>query len=216
MNFKRFLNDVAPYIIGSLTGFTITIAIFFAMKDTGKEKDSYDTASEYMRELQMSYQGTKSDLVDEVQDYIDNVSPDSGLRGLIVVETCEEFSVPVAFVLAQGELESHFGTKGLAVRTNSVWNVGAYDGHDYENISGKHKYKNPNESVRPYLELLTRLYLSGRTVDDLMENFTDTSGNRYASSIHYEEMLKIRYERILKTTRIDSLQSRLNYYKIRL
>lgn len=179
-----------------------------------EEQNGYDTATEYMRELQTSYQGVKSDLVDLTQHYIDSVAPNSGLRALILVENCEKYGIPITFTLAQGEIESHFGTKGLAYRTNSIWNVGAYDGHSIMDIS--HKYPNPNDSVVPYLELLVNNYLPGKTVEDLFDSFTDINGNRYASDKYYETKLKEKVKYITDKYQIDELQERLNYYKVRL
>ena len=213
MNIERFritLNSICILIL------TIITAIPFFRSFLREEKDDrlYDTAEEYMRELHMSYQGVKSDLVDMIQHYIDSVAPNSGLRALILVEKCEEYRIPVTFTLAQGEIESHFGTKGLAFRTNSVWNVGAYDGHSLMDIS--HTYANPNDSVIPYLELLANNYLQGKTVEDLLESYVDINGNRYASDKYYESKLKSTLEYIQGHYTIDELQSRLNYYKVRL
>ena len=116
--------------------------------------------------------------------------------------------------MAQAEIESHFGTKGLAFRTNSVWNVGAFDGHSYNSI--QHKYNNPNDSIVPYLELLSNNYLQGKTIEDLLESYVDINGNRYASDKYYESKLKSTLEYIKSHYTIDELQSRLNYYKVRL
>lgn len=189
------------------------LAFTWAMPKQEKQT-RYDTATEYIRELQTSYQGVKSDLVDLTQHYIDSIAPNSGLRALVLVENCEKYGIPITFALAQGEIESHFGTKGLAYRTNSIWNVGAYDGHSLVDIS--HKYPNPNDSVIPYLELLTNNYLQGKTVEDLLENFIDINGNRYATDKYYESKLKTIYKHIQTNYHIDELQSRLNYYKVRL
>lgn len=174
----------------------------------------YDTATEYMKELHVKYQGVKSDLVDATQNYIDSIAPNSNLRALILVEKCEEYKIPITFVLAQGELESKFGTTGLAYRTNSIWNVGAYDNYDIKDI--KIKYENPNDSVEPYLSLLNSNYLNGKTIEDLFDSFTDINGNRYATDKYYESKLKTIHNYILTNHDIDSLQARLNYYKIRL
>lgn len=174
----------------------------------------YDTATEYMKELHVKYQGVKSDLVDATQNYIDSIAPNSNLRALILVERCEEYKIPITFVLAQGELESKFGTTGLAYRTNSIWNVGAYDNYDIKDI--KIKYENPNDSVEPYLNLLNSNYLNGKTIEDLLDSFTDINGNRYATDKYYESKLKTIHNYILTNHSIDSLQARLNYYKIRL
>ena len=177
-------------------------------------EEKYDTATEYMKELHVKYQGVKSDLVDATQNYIDSIAPNSNLRALILVEKCEEYKIPITFVLAQGELESKFGTTGLAYRTNSIWNVGAYDNYDIKDI--KIKYENPNDSVEPYLSLLNSNYLNGKTVEDLFDSFTDINGNRYATDKYYESKLKTIHNHILTNHNIDSLQARLNYYKIRL
>lgn len=195
----------------------VSVLTLYVIAWTAPDKEEnigYDTATEYIRELQISYQGVKSDLVDLTQHYIDSVAPNSGLRALILVENCEKYGIPISFTLAQGEIESHFGTKGLAFRTNSVWNVGAYDGHDYSSIS--HKFSNPNDSVIPYLDLLTANYLPNKTVEDLLESFVDINGNRYASDKHYETKLSDKYKYITNNYRIDELQERLNYYKVRL
>ena len=179
-----------------------------------EEQTGYDTATEYIRELHVQYNGVKADLVDLTQHYIDSVAPNSGLRALVLVENCEKYGIPITFTLAQGEIESHFGTTGLAYRTNSVWNVGAFDGYSINDI--EHKFNNPNDSVLPYLELLVNNYLPSKTVEDLLESFVDINGNRYASDKHYEAKLSDKYKYITDNYRIDELQERLNYYKIRL
>lgn len=179
-----------------------------------EEQTGYDTATEYIRELHVQYNGVKAELVDVTQHYIDSVAPNSGLRALILVENCEKHGIPISFTLAQGEIESHFGTAGLAFRTNSVWNVGAYDGHSISEI--QHKFDNPNDSVVPYLDLLVNNYLPGKTVEDLFDSFTDINGNRYASDKYYETKLRDKVKYITDKYQIDELQDRLNYYKVRL
>lgn len=207
--FNGITNSLCLIIVSILTVYVVT----WATPDK-EESIGYDTATEYIRELQISYQGVKSDLVDLTQRYIDSIAPNSGLRALVLVENCEKYGIPITFALAQGEIESHFGTKGLAYRTNSIWNVGAYDGHSIVDIS--YKYNNPNDSVVPYLELLVNNYLPNKTVEDLLESFVDINGNRYASDKHYETKLSDKYKYITDNYRIDELQERLNYYKIRL
>lgn len=194
------------YLIISLTALIINLVF--------PREEKYDTATEYMKELHVKYQGVKSDLVDATQNYIDSIAPNSNLRALILVEKCEEYKIPITFVLAQGELESKFGTTGLAYRTNSIWNVGAYDNYDIKDI--KIKYENPNDSVEPYLNLLNSNYLNEKTIEDLLDSFTDINGNRYATDKYYESKLKTIHNYILTNHSIDSLQARLNYYKIRL
>lgn len=207
---KNTLYKVSMFFSVSLLIISLTVLIIWVFP----REEKYDTATEYMKELHVKYQGVKSDLVDATQNYIDSIAPNSNLRALILVEKCEEYKIPITFVLAQGELESKFGTTGLAYRTNSIWNVGAYDNYDIKDI--KIKYENPNDSVEPYLNLLNSNYLNGKTIEDLFDSFTDINGNRYATDKYYESKLKTIHNYILTNHNIDSLQARLNYYKIRL
>lgn len=207
---KNTLYKVSMFLSVSL----LIISLVSLLNWVFPREEKYDTATEYMKELHVKYQGVKSDLVDATQNYIDSIAPNSNLRALILVEKCEEYKIPITFVLAQGELESKFGTTGLAYRTNSIWNVGAYDNYDIKNI--KIKYENPNDSIEPYLNLLNSNYLNGKTIEDLFDSFTDINGNRYATDKYYESKLKIIHNYILTNHSIDSLQARLNYYKIRL
>ena len=208
---KNTLYKVSMFLSVSLLIISLTALI---INWVFPKEEKYDTATEYMKELHVKYQGVKSDLVDATQNYIDSIAPNSNLRALILVEKCEEYKIPITFVLAQGELESKFGTTGLAYRTNSIWNVGAYDNYDIKDI--KIKYENPNDSVEPYLNLLNSNYLNGKTLEDLLDSFTDINGNRYATDKYYESKLKTIHNYILTNHSIDSLQARLNYYKIRL
>lgn len=207
---NSIINSICLVVVATIA----CIALIYAVPHKQPEQTGYDTATEYIRELHVQYQGVKANLVDITQHYIDSVAPNSGLRALVLVENCEKYGIPVTFTLAQGEIESHFGTTGLAYRTNSVWNVGAFDGYNYDSI--QHKFSNPNDSVNPYLELLLSNYLPNKTVEDLLDNFVDVNGNRYASDPHYETKLKSKIGYIKEHYPIDELQNRLNYYKIRL
>src|SRR5574344_1136907 len=60
----------------------------------------------------------KCDLIDEVDKYIHYIAPSSCLNGLTIVEACDEYDIDVIFVLAQGQIESHYGTRGIASKTN--------------------------------------------------------------------------------------------------
>lgn len=112
--------------------------------------------------------------------------PTSQLSAKRVVEECEKYGVDPLFVSAQAFIEGHFGTKGLAKKTNSVFNVGAYDGEGAKYMTS---YDNPNDSIVPYLNLLTTTYLIGKDEKALMENYTNYKGDRYASNPEYEKQL---------------------------
>ena len=199
---------VISIILGIIVIFNIGLFI-------GTKIVHYDFESNQLREYELKYYETKSQLVDEVQNYINTVAPTSDLRACVLVDACEKYNIEVKFVLAQGEIESHFGTKGLASKTNSVWNVGAYDGYYYSNIMTIHKYPHPNMSIEPYLKLLYNKYLTYETEEGLLRNFVDHDGNRFASDKNYEERLSYKYKYIGNNTRIDSLSSQLNYWRIK-
>lgn len=144
----------------------------------------------------------------EVDNYIKSIAPTSKLSEKNIVEKCLEYNIDIIFVLAQGQIESHYGTAGTARKTNSVFNVGAYDGYsaNKQNKNG-FGFNNPNDSIEPYLILLTNEYLvNGKTEYDLMNNYVNYLGMRYASNKNYERMLKSVYNKIKKTTNIYDLQ----------
>lgn len=149
----------------------------------------------------------KTQLITEVDTYINTIAPSSKLDGEIVVDMCCEYNVDIAFVLAQGQIESHFGTTGTARKTNSVFNVGAYDGYSAaKQRANGFGFSHPNESVEPYLILLTNNYLvNGKTINDLMVSYINYLGMRYASDTRYEYMLRSVYNKINSKTNINSL-----------
>lgn len=151
-------------------------------------------------------------LVTEVDSYIQSISSSSQLEGKTVVDMCLKHDIDIIFVLAQGQIESQYGTTGTARRTNSVFNVGAYDGTSYKTqIKRGFGFKHPNESVEPYIMLLKNSYLvNGVNTDKLLKNFVNKSGLRYATSLGYENALRNVYNRINKTTNIKHYQSMLD------
>jgi flagellum-specific peptidoglycan hydrolase FlgJ len=150
-------------------------------------------------------------LVGEVDSYIDRISPSSKLDGKVVVDMCLKYDIDIMFVLAQGQIESHFGTTGTARKTNSVFNVGAFDGRSSSaQIKRGFGFEHPNDSVEPYLILLSNNYLvNGISVNNLMYNYVNKYGQRYASHTEYEKMMRSVYNRINKTTNIKHYQSLL-------
>lgn len=166
-------------------------------------------------EAELSYNEYKSELVKVVKNYIDSVAPTSNLNGYAIVENCEKYDLDIKFVLAQGQIESHFGTNGMSVKTNSVFNVGAYDKLSVEHVNGKFKYKHPDYSIEPYMKLLYRDYITGsKTELDLMAKYVNKSGKRYASNANYERDILNLYQKIDKMTNISELQGEMRRYRI--
>lgn len=150
-----------------------------------------------------------NNLVSEVDNYINKISPSSQLGGKVIVDMCLKYDIDIMFVLAQGQIESHFGTTGTARKTNSVFNVGAFDGYSSSTqIKKGYGFEHPNDSVEPYLILLSKNYLvNNKNTNDLMYNYVNKYGQRYASNTYYEKMMRNIYNRIDRTTNIKYYQT---------
>jgi len=146
-------------------------------------------------------------LITEVENYITKMAPESQLSPEFLVKKCLEYKTDIIFVLSQALLESHFGTKGKAAETNSVWNVGTYD-----NGQILYRYETPDESLVPYLTLVNEKYLitvttSGDTIyKDLAHlvrdrGYINYDGRRFASARGYENgMRKLMVEIDMETS----------------
>jgi len=154
----------------------------------------------------------ETDLYNEVEKYILSMAPDSKLSSELLVDKCLEYKTDIIFVLAQALLESHFGTKGKAAATNSVWNVGTYD-------NGKilYTYDDPNQSLEPYLKLINEKYLINvtekgdtiyRDIYHLTQDrgYINYDGKRFASARGYENALRKLMIRIDMETSINFYQ----------
>ena len=76
-----------------------------------------------------------------------------------------------------------------------------------------YRYKNANESVRPYAKLIREHYLSdNKTIQDLIKTggFVNTEGSRYATSTSYEDNLKNAILNIELSTSISMYQDIIN------
>lgn len=205
---KQYAGRVLLFFLFSLAFFLfILFTISFTKekyKDVYHEYTSYEI---YQEESRLRYDSLLLELSNEINTYISKVSNGaSSLSGLVVATQCLEYDIDICFVLAQGEQESHFGTQGIARKTNSVFNVFAFDGHSYNKINSNGKYNHPNDCVEPYLKLLKRDYLAdGKTEFDLLHKYVNKNGARYASAESYEDSLCNKMNKIKSETRIDAL-----------
>jgi len=196
---RSYPNDKSGlYFLGLMAGLLLFVVLHDNIKLTQENEVLNDRIIESNRILMDS-------LIAEVSDYIIKVAPESTLSGEVVVDKCLEYDLDPAFVLAQAQLESHFGTRGLARRTNSVWNVYAYDGVSYDGVPIQGKYLSPDDSIEPYMQMMTKNYLKESSTDDLLIAFVNNSGNRYASDKNYEVRLKSIYNEIQCSTEISKL-----------
>lgn len=181
--------------------------------NTGMSDYSYQI---YRSRTELAMEGVKDNIVTEIDNYIDSVASDSGLNGIRLFELCDKYGVDVRFAMAQAEAESHFGTKGVAAKTNMVWNVKAYDNRTADDMIKKGDAKtHPDMSIEPYLILLTNEYLvNGKTEHDMFDKFVDSNGKRYASNPNYETMVLNIYNRINESTKLKDLLKEYRKYKM--
>lgn len=177
----------------------------FQMGPNGMEPD---IQTENLETVSMML-NTKTELTNEVDNYIKTVAPTSLVNADYLVDGCNTYGIDLIFVLAQGTLESHFATKGVGGKINSIFNVCVYDNIKTGNsVSKSYRYPHPDDSIEPYLQLLRDSYLvNGKTEDDLLKNYVNKYGQRYATYPHYEKQMASIMKRIKTTTKIDSLQN---------
>ena len=96
--------------------------------------------------------------------------------------------LPVEFVLSQGQFETMLG-KNLK-SSNNFFNVGNFDDGRVVN------FDSPQKGVDAYYSLMANNYLVNKNPDDLLKNFVNTAGNRYASDPQYENKIKGQMEHI--------------------
>jgi hypothetical protein len=91
--------------------------------------------------------------------------------------------VPVELALAQMNQEGGFSIdpKAKPVRTINPFNIGNVDS------GATKKYGNVNQAIVSYYNLMASDYLKNKSVSDLLNNFVDYRGLRYASAPNYEE-----------------------------
>ena len=213
---KKKWKKVLGWTVAVLAVVCLIVQTVFVVRDEIEKRNVRNYPFTVMKhEAVLSYNEYKSRLVKEVKHYIDSVAPTSTLSGYAIVDMAEKYDLDIKFVLAQGQLESHFGTTGMAVKTNSVFNVGAYDGMKFENINGKFRYKHPDFSIEPYMQLLYKNYITGsKTELDLMAKYVTKGGKRFSSNSNYERELMNLYKRIDDTTDISTLQGEVRRYRI--
>lgn len=224
---KRWFHDlcialtiIVAFVVGVL-GLKLLISIIHTNDKTTNEikteqieqvetKNIVYVRDAYAERLESKYYAAREALVIEVENYIKEYAPTSALSALTLVNLCGEYGVDVRLPLAQGHIESHFGTKGTAAKTNSVWNVGAFDGYSADKqIRKGYGFKHPDYSIEPYLKLLTTRYLiEGKTEEELLDNFVDINGNRYASCQEYESKLRCKWNKM------ESISEKYDLYKM--
>jgi hypothetical protein len=197
----------------------LTICVVFMSSIVKDRIESFENQNYsldiYRDNIELMYEGARAELVENIDLTIRQVAPTTCMNGLAILRGCEKYGIDVFFVLAQGELESHFATAGMARKTNSAFNVYAFDGASFGQINKNGKYSHPDLSIEPYLKLLCEHYLvDGKTESDLMVNYINDNGMRYASSEGYESNLLHIYNKYMSNTTLQEAFKEYNKYKI--
>lgn len=204
--------------------FLLNVSVLISMHLMHHEKKiKYSSNIEYIKDkyverLESEFNAARDALADEVENYFSEVAPKTSLNALTLIDLTSEYNVDLIFVIAQGQIESHFGTKGTAAKTNSVFNVGAFDGHsaDTQKRNG-YGYAHPDYSIAPYLQLLINDYLvDGKTEYDLMTKFVNKRDERYASYNGYEVSITNLYNKLNDNTKLSLAYQNYKMYKMKL
>ena len=148
----------------------------------------------------------KNDLTNEVSTYILNNSRHTDT--LFVTEISEHIvnraldnHIDICFILAQGHLETGFGSYGIGKSKKSIF--GVYKHHN-----------NYIECIDYYICLLRSNYLVNKTEKQLMNNYVNKHGYRYAEDKKYEHWLKNYYSKVNKSTSISELQQKYKNLRV--
>lgn len=184
-------------IIGKIVLYNVLIGAFilfaFSYFCTNNEDDEY-VLDVYRNNIELHYYSAKDSLVRCIDSYIAIQAPNSCMNGIAFIEASEEHDINPFFIVAQCQLESNFATTGLGRKTNSAFNICAYDGMGDKYMT---KYKHPDLSIHPYINVLKNSYLvNGITEFDLMHKYVNADGKRYASDPNYENKLYSIYNKL--------------------
>ena len=115
----------------------------------------------------------KKKLVAEVHEYIKNTAPNAhNTISEHLVNHCLEHNVDICFVMAQTQNETNFGTMGVGRESSRRSLFGVY----------KKSYVDYKAAISDYFYILKGSYLvKGKTEQDLMKNYVNSRGARYAS-----------------------------------
>ena len=207
---KEKFRKVLKYI--ALGVFFGVISVGVHILDVTKEKHYFKknyVFEVYRENLELDYYRSKDALVDVVDSYIKEIAPSSVMNGITFVNKCDEYNMNLFFVIAQAQVESSFATKGLGQKMNSAFNVKAYDGKGSKYMD---KYDHPDDSIEPYIILVKKNYMGdSKTEMDLMNNYVNFEGKRYATNPDYEEMMLSTYKKLIN--RYDKVYDEYLKYK---
>lgn len=213
MTFKGIAKTILGYLGISVAVAVAVVGMVFGILSVTQKNYCYTI---FKSKAELNYYTSKDAVVKCLDEFIKSNAPESAMNGFALLDKCDEYNVDVRFATAQALIEGHFATKGVAAKTHSAFNVMAYDGRSAGDMIKKgHAYKHPDESIEPYLKLLTTQYMvNGKTEMDLMDKYVNKDGKRYASSPNYEQSLRSAYQTLITETNITALYAEYQKYKM--
>lgn len=214
---KMSLKEIGKTILGSfglfIAGGVTLCGIVYGILSMTEKNYSYEI---FKSKAELAYYSTKDDLVKCLDTYIRSIAETSVMNGSAFIDISDKYNLDLRFMIAQAQIESAFATTGIAAKTNSAFNVMAYDGRSANDMIKKgHNYKHPDLSIEPYAKLLVNDYLvDGKTEMDMLVKYVNKSGKRYASSTTYEQSLRNAYNQLINDTNINALYSEYQKYKL--
>lgn len=150
----------------------------------------------------------------QIQSFIDAKSGgNSPITAKDVMDVSAKYNVPVELILAQGAMESNFGTKGRGSRTKNIFNVGNTTSGDKMRKDSKEqqavsrKFNSWIDGLDAYASLMSRRYAPDGNWSNLLDNFVNDEGNRYATAEGYEDSLRQMIDEFYKMTPKNSVSS---------
>lgn len=124
-------------------------------------------------------------------DFINSRNPNVGITGDMLAKSAKKYFtrgyVPPELALAQLAAEGGLSKKkdAIPIVTKNPYNVGNTDS------GGKIYHPDFQTGIDAYFDLMTRRYLAkGKTAEELVNNFVNINGRRYASGPEYEKLLR--------------------------
>jgi flagellum-specific peptidoglycan hydrolase FlgJ len=93
--------------------------------------------------------------------------------------------VPYKLVITQAIIETSLGTSGVGKTKNNPFSLNSKEGY--------RKYELIENGILAYYYFISNRYLNCKTVEQLLNNFTNCKGKRYAQDKRYEKRLKKQY-----------------------
>ena len=162
------------------------------------KSSNYEIVIDSIGKKEILKENLKNDLTNEVSTYILDNSRHTDTSFVTeisehIVNRALDNHIDICFILAQGHLETSFGSYGIGKSKKSIF--GVY----------KH-YNSYTECIDYYVYLLRSNYLVNKTETQLMNNYVNKNGYRYAEDKKYEHKLKNYYSKVNKSTSISELQ----------